>query len=167
MKIGIISDTHDHWTNIEKFVDKFIDEEKVEVVFHCGDIIAPFMKKPFNRLNENNIPLYAVYGNNDGEREGLKNLFGKTFEIKGNFLEIELSGKKILMFHHLEMEIVDAIAKSEKYDLILKGHTHQVMEKKIGKTLIVNPGEACGYLTKNSTAAVLNLDDMNLRFLKL
>ena len=134
MLVGVISDTHDRWKNIEVFVNKFIDEEKVDVVFHCGDIVAPFMKTPFNRLNELNIPLYAVYGNNDGERRGLKTIFGakdSSFHMEGDFFNIELEGKKILVFHHLEEKMVESLAKSGSYDLILKGHTHQIRNEKI------------------------------------
>ncbi|NIO23209.1 MAG: YfcE family phosphodiesterase, partial [Candidatus Aenigmarchaeota archaeon] len=41
MKIGIMSDTHDQTRRVRKAVDIF-NKEKVELVIHCGDIIAPF-----------------------------------------------------------------------------------------------------------------------------
>jgi putative phosphoesterase len=166
----VISDTHDSWNNIEAFVNKFIDEEKVDAVFHCGDIVAPFMKTPFNRLNELNIPLYAVYGNNDGERRGLKTIFGakdNSFQIKGDYFDIELEGIKILVFHHFEEQLVESLAKSGSYNLILKGHTHQIRNERIGSCLIVNPGEGCGYLTKKATAAIVDLPDLKVKFIEL
>jgi len=170
MKIGIISDTHDHMNNIKKFVDKFIDEEKIDLLIHCGDIVAPFMNIPFKRIIEETDIFYAVYGNNDGERNGLKTNFGAKggkIEMKGDFFETEISGKKIIVFHHLDETIVEALALSGKYDLILKGHTHQKRQEKIGNCLILNPGEACGYLTGEASAATIDLDTMNVKFLKL
>ena len=145
-------------------------DEKVGAVFHCGDIIAPFMKKPFKKLKDNGIPLYAVYGNNDGERAGLKKIFGKVFEIKGDFAELEIEGKKICMFHHLPDGYVEALARSGNYDLILRGHTHEKLCKKVGNTLIINPGEACGYLTGHATVCVIDLDELDedkVKFLEL
>ncbi|MHA1341094.1 MAG: metallophosphoesterase [Promethearchaeota archaeon] len=166
MKIGVISDTHDHMENVKKAVNIFL-ERKVDAVFHCGDIIAPFMWMPFEELKKREIPFYAVYGNNDGERAGLKTIFGKVCEIKGDFLEMELDGKKIIMFHHLSNEMVDALAKSGKYDLILKGHTHQKVNKKLGKTLLINPGEACGYLSGIASIAIVNLDDLSTEIIDI
>jgi hypothetical protein len=171
MKIGIISDTHDHMDNIKKFVDIFIDDEKIDLLIHCGDIVAPFMNIPFKRIiEETDIRVYAVYGNNDGERSGLKTLFGaqgSKIEMKGDFFETEISGKKIIVFHHLDESIVEALALSGKYDIILKGHTHQKREERIGKCLVLNPGEACGYLTGESSAAIIDMDTMKVKFITL
>lgn len=171
MKIGIISDTHDHMNNIKKFVDIFIDDEKIDLLIHCGDIIAPFMNLAFKRVvDETNCKIFAVYGNNDGERSGLKNIFGaqgSKIEMKGDFFETEISGKKIIVFHHLDESIVEALALSGKYDIILKGHTHQKRQERIGKCLVLNPGEACGYLTGESSAAIIDMDTMKVKFIIL
>ncbi|MBD3351403.1 MAG: YfcE family phosphodiesterase, partial [Candidatus Lokiarchaeota archaeon] len=149
-----------------KFVTKFI-EEKVDLVLHCGDIVAPFMWKPFEDLKKSNIPLHAVFGNNDGERAGLKKIFSKVCQMEGEFYETEIDGKKVCMFHHLSPNMVEALAKSSEYDVILKGHTHERLYKKIGNTLVVNPGEACGLLSGKPSAAIINLNTMNVDFLEL
>jgi putative phosphoesterase len=165
IKIGVISDTHDHRDNILYFVNKFISE-KVSTVFHCGDYVAPFVKNWFQGLKDANIPFYGVFGNNDGEREGLKVILGEVCNLKFDFFEKELFGKKITMFHHLSPSMVEALAKSGNYDIILKGHTHQRQNEKIGKTLILNPGEGCGYLTGKASAAIVNLNDLSVQFLE-
>ena len=41
MKIGVLSDTHDHIPKIKRAVEIF-NEEKVDLVLHSGDIVAPF-----------------------------------------------------------------------------------------------------------------------------
>ena len=40
MKIGIISDSHDHVDNIRRAVSVF-REASVELVIHAGDIVSP------------------------------------------------------------------------------------------------------------------------------
>ena len=165
MKIGVISDTHDNKDNIIYFVEKFI-EEKVDTVFHCGDVVAPFVTPWFKKLTDAGIKLYMVFGNNDGELLGLKKIFGEICQIKGDFFETELDSKKIVVFHHLSPSMVESLARSGSYDLVLKGHTHQLFEQRIGSTLILNPGEACGYLTGKATIAIVDLNDMSVKFLE-
>jgi len=47
--------------------------------------------------------------------------------------------------------LIETIANSQEYDLVLYGHTHRIDVRKVGKTLVINPGELCGYLTGRST----------------
>ena len=68
MKIGIISDSHDHRDNIIKAV-KYFNDENVGMVIHAGDIVSPFTEKEFKKLESK---MKAVFGNNDGEKFGLK-----------------------------------------------------------------------------------------------
>jgi len=49
--IAVISDSHDHRDNILKAVS-IINEKNVEALIHCGDYIAPFVKKWFDKLND-------------------------------------------------------------------------------------------------------------------
>ena len=46
MKIGIISDTHDRCDYIEWFLREF-ERERIEMLIHLGDIVAPFAAKRF------------------------------------------------------------------------------------------------------------------------
>ena len=63
--IGIISDTHENEKSTQKAVAVF-KERNVDFVVHCGDIISPPMLEHFKGLK-----MKFVYGNNDGEKEGL------------------------------------------------------------------------------------------------
>jgi len=68
MKIAVISDSHDHKNNILKTVS-IINERNVDTLIHCGDYVAPFVKRWFNELNDSiKKNFYGVFGNNDGER---------------------------------------------------------------------------------------------------
>ena len=156
MKIGVFSDSHDHMDNIRKAVDIFL-EQKVEKIVHCGDIIAPFMVRAMSDLKGKDIEIIGVYGNNDGERLGLYKILGEIMKIKGDFHEVTWNEKKIAVYHGTDNRILDSVIKSQKYDLVLCGHTHQVRIEKQGKTVICNPGETCGYLSGKATCAVVDL----------
>ena len=160
MKIGIISDTHDHLDNIKKAMDLF-KQEQIGYLIHCGDFVAPFTLPLFSQLN---VPFLGVFGNNDGERLLLRERAKDIGEIKVQPAFLELGGRKIVVMH--EPALQTALAKSGEFDVILVGHTHQP-EIIMGETLIINPGECCGWLTNRATIAVLDLSTMSARLLEL
>ena len=93
MKIGIISDTHDHQRHVTQAIDIF-RRHRVQYVLHGGDIVAPFTIQTFSELRE--AKLIAVFGNNDGEKLRLKSTvesFGG--EIHEYCYKGELAGRKI------------------------------------------------------------------------
>ncbi len=156
MKIGVLSDSHDHMSNITKTIDFFITEG-VEKIIHCGDYVAPFVVRAMKALESTNIEAVGVFGNNDGERGGLHKILGKTLKIFGEFHEMELNGHRIAIYHGTDARILQNIIHSQDYALVLTGHTHEVKIEKYQKTLIINPGEACGYLSGTPTCAVIDL----------
>jgi len=167
MKIAVISDTHDHRDNILKAVS-IINERKVDALIHCGDFVAPFVKRWFDKL-DNNIKenFLGVFGNNDGEKIGLKNLLGQICKINGLEIIEEMDGKRIYVSHMPIQGTIDALASSGKFDIILSGHTHEVVNKKVNRVLIVNPGEACGYLNNKATFAIIDTDKMEAEIIEL
>jgi len=51
--------------------------------------------------------------------------------------------------------------------VIIYGHTHRTDLRKIGKTLIINPGECGGWLSGKSTIALLDLENLEAKIIKL
>ena len=166
MKIGLISDTHDNIPICNKLIPYFL-EEKIEVLIHCGDIISPFMKRVFIPLHDAGVKMYGVFGNNDGERDGLANTVGKIMDLSPDFFEVELDNKKFLIIHHLPESLIQSIAASQRFDYIVKGHLHKKRDEKVGKTRIINPGEACGYLSGNASIAILDTIQNSLQYYDL
>lgn len=78
---------------------------------------------------------------------------------------IEIQGKKIALMH--EPQMIDALAQSGNFDIVIYGHTHEVDIRKINNTLIINPGEACGWLYGKATVVLLNLDDLKPELIAL
>ncbi|MEM3832618.1 MAG: metallophosphoesterase [Thermoprotei archaeon] len=162
MKISVISDTHDNLFAIKRFL-KQIENEKITYIFHAGDIVAPFTLKLFNGFK-----LIGVYGNNDGERNLLREAAKSLgFKLEKDFESIELNGRKIALMHGTEKQLVEALVKSQMYDVVISGHTHIVEQNVVGKTLAINPGELCGYLTNKSTYMILDLDNLQVEVLHL
>ena len=161
MKIGIISDTHDNLTLIKKAGEIF-NREKVELVLHAGDFVSPFTALGFKNLN---CPLYGVFGNNDGDKLYLQEKFEGIGELCPEPYQVNINQKSIIMLH--KEKLIDALAESQKYNVILYGHTHRTDLHKIGKTLIVNPGECGGWLTGKSTIALLDLETLEAKIIDL
>ncbi len=157
MKIAVISDTHDNKTAIQEAF-KQIEEMGITLTLHLGDIISPFVSDFIREVYTGDLKI--IIGNNDGEKFYLKKKFEANgfefYELKPVILEIQ--GRKIIMMH--EPIAVESLARSGDFDIILYGHLHKIDNRKIGETLILNPGEACGYLTGKRTFAVLDLDSL-------
>jgi putative phosphoesterase len=154
MLIGLISDTHDNLPAVERAV-KRLNQEKVELVLHAGDYCSPFVIAKFKALN---CKLIGVFGNNDGDHELLRKRFGETSncEIRGRFAEVNAEGFKIALVHGDETELLDALVNCGGFDAVVHGHAHLTVNKSKGKTLLVSPGEVCGYLYGKSTIALLD-----------
>jgi putative phosphoesterase len=157
MRIGIISDTHDHLRNARRAVEIF-RRHGVQYVLHAGDIVAPFTAQAFSELR--GVKFIAVFGNNDGEKLQLKRVVeGFGGEIHEYCYKGELAGRKVCMVHTDHM--VEELAASQMHDLVIHGHTHYAQTRRVGKTLVINPGEATDALTGSGRLVILDLDDMS------
>lgn len=194
--IGIMADSHDNLSAIRKAVD-FFNENEVDLLIHAGDLISPFTVKEFKNLK---MPFEAVYGNNDGERDGLKTAYSNLCSLE-DFKEINFAEKKIGIIHGHQDKITNALAYSGVYDILITGHTHQsfishinfpdkpkfsednykhfkeynelansqkeIFNGLIKKTLVVNPGETCGYLTGKGTVVLMDPIDLKCDLIEL
>lgn len=161
MLAGIISDTHDNMNMLKKAVDLF-NERAAEVVLHAGDYIAPFTAREFRRLN---CKMVGVFGNNDGEKFGLKKSFEGFAELHEGIYQLDLKGKIVAIIHY--PEIAATLAARGAYDAIIYGHTHRAETRKEGETLLINPGECGGWLEGTSTIAFLDTATMDVEIVQL
>jgi putative phosphoesterase len=151
--VGIISDTHDRLDYIDKAVKK-LNQEKVDLTLHAGDFSAPFVVPRFKSLKSK---LIGVFGNNDAEKNLLINKFNLLgAKIKYNFEEIKIEGLRIGLLHGDDIGLLKSLVNTEYYNVIVHGHTHFPKIEKSGKVLKINPGEVCGYLSNQSTIALLD-----------
>jgi len=157
MIVGVISDTHDNLLKLKKAVRLF-NKKKVDYVLHLGDYVAPFACALLKNLT---CPWQGVFGNNDGEKEGLLKV--SEARISAPPLRINLGKRKITLVHDINTIEIE----KENSEIILFGHTHRVEVKKNEAHLFLNPGECCGWLTKKATVALLNLEDLTYKIFKI
>lgn len=163
MIIGAMADTHDRLDAVDNAIS-FFNSQGVTDVLHAGDLVSPFVVPLFSKLK---AKLHFVWGNNEGDRDFVKVRFA-DIEVTplGNFAALQLGGKKIALLHGTHEQIVDSLVKCGCYDLVVRGHNHkaEIIE---GSTLLVNPGEVCGYLTGHQTVALIDLQEMHGRIVEL
>jgi uncharacterized protein len=160
MKIGILSDSHDNMNAIRKAVE-FFNREMVDQVLHAGDIISPFTMNEFKGLR---APLWAVFGNNDGEKHFLREKIKGIGEIAEGHFEKEWEGRRIIVMH--EPRRVQELKAGGIVDVLVYGHTHKV-DVQEGRPLVLNPGEAGGWLTGKCTVALFELPSLEVRIVEL
>ena len=163
--VGLIADTHDHLPMVRAAV-RALNHEGVELVLHAGDFIAPFVLPELMKLRASFI---GVFGNNDGDRELLKKKASERdrFEIRGGFASISLNGIQIALLHGHESDLLKSLLRQGAFDLVVYGHTHRLDTTHHGKTLVVNPGEVCGYLSGTSTIAVYDTNTSEIDIIEL
>lgn len=150
MKIAIISDSHDNLANLTKVVD-YLNENKIEMLIHCGDVCAPSTLKML--AGEYTKPIHVCFGNVDGDQYLMTKWSYEEFDnvtLHGDIGELEIDGKK-LAFVHLP-KVAHALAAEGKYDIVFYGHTHEPWEETIGKVKLVNPGNVANIRNKPSFA---------------
>ncbi|MBF0417173.1 MAG: metallophosphoesterase [Magnetococcales bacterium] len=163
MKIGVISDSHDHMEHMARALARF-RERGVTRILHAGDIVCPA-----TILAMNGFEVAAVFGNNDGERAGLMRTMTKIHgRLEGEFLELDAPGGmgRMALYHGTTSGLRDALIASGAYRLVVTGHTHRVVNERRGATLVLNPGSLHGF-GKRATAMIYDDDTHSAELLEL
>jgi len=151
MKIGILADTHDNLPKIKKAV-RFFNRKRVNFVLHAGDYIAPFSVASL--LKDLSCEFSGVFGNNDGEQDGLTRI--SQGKIKRGPLRINLGGRTIILVH----DIHSINLTSEEAQLVIFGHTHKPEIQQKHSSILINPGECAGWLSRRSSVATIDLSTL-------
>lgn len=162
MKVGLMADSHDRVPAVAELL-KQMQAAGVTMVLHAGDYVSPFCLKPFE---DQHIALAGVFGKNDGDQQGLLSRASAGFglEIFESPHSFEVAGHQILLVHDLG----DVQKRSVKaHSIIVHGFVHQQSMKEQGDSLVVNPGEACGWMYGTPGAAILDLNTKHVEFLTL
>jgi putative phosphoesterase len=153
MRVGLMGDTHDRLPAIASLLEK-IREKGVSIVMHAGDYCSPFALAPFHDAS---IPLLGIFGRNDGDQESLKAYaaLGVGTELYESPHSFDVGGHRILLVH----DLVEVNKRSiSSHEFVFHACTHRAEVATRGDTLLVNPGEACGWLHGECTAAIVDLD---------
>jgi uncharacterized protein len=153
VRIGVMADTHDRVPAVADLLER-LAQKGVSMLMHAGDYCSPFCLAPFHVRG---MALLGVFGRNDGDRETLSAYAarGMGTEIYESPHSFDVAGQQILLVH----DIAEVSGRSiESHNFVIHGCSHLEGQKKIGKTLVINPGEACGWLHGKCTAAILDTE---------
>lgn len=162
MKVGLMADSHDRVPAVRELL-RLMREAGATMVLHAGDYVSPFILGPFEEMH---MTLAGVFGKNDGDQQGLlsRAQAGIGMELFESPHSFEVAGQQILLVHDLG----DVQKRSvSAHGIVVHGFTHQQSMKSRGDTLLVNPGEACGWLHGTPGAALLDLDTRQVQFITL
>ena len=160
MRIGVVSDTHNHLPNVARIVE-LLNRAGVERVVHTGDITQAKTLAVLARLD---APLHGVFGNNDaGERAALEAAAARFSMTLGDPpLELVWAEQRIIVVHDprdLAMSLRD------EHAVALYGHTHRRTIDRSEGRLLFNPGECAGHLPGHNAVGVLDLATLEVEIL--
>jgi putative phosphoesterase len=151
MRVGVVSDTHNHLANVARIVE-ILNAAHVERVVHTGDITQA---KTLHALAGLEAPLVGVYGNNDLERDSLESACSdRGFHFEDPPLELVWHERRILVAHD-PLELVPGTLRGS--DVLLHGHDHRHRSERLDGTLVFNPGECAGHLRGHNAVGILDL----------
>jgi putative phosphoesterase len=158
VRIGVVSDTHNHLSNVRRIVE-LLNAADVDRVVHTGDITQA---KTLDVLAGLRAPLAGVFGNNDVERDALGAAIARHgFAFAESGLEVALAGRRILVVHDPR-----ELAGRDDYDVALHGHTHRLTVERSADRLVFNPGECAGHLAGHNAVGVVDLRDLRVDLLR-
>ncbi len=149
MLLAVFSDIHDNLTALDQALKAVAH---ADALLFCGDLCAPFTLKALAEGFPG--PVHTVWGNNDGDRWLMTDIAHKAGNVTlhGDFAELDLDGFKVAAVHYPRLGYV--IAHAQLHDLVCYGHDHQAHLERVGKTLLLNPGELMGRFGRPSYALV-------------
>lgn len=159
MIVGLLSDSHDDMEALQRVVDLFNGRGAAAVV-HAGDFCSPFTWEVLRKLDG---VFAGIFGNNDGDRLLLRERYSGA--VHRQPWVTTLGGKEAVVVH--EPVLVDSLADSGDFDLVVFGHTHEPSVRERGGTLVVNPGKAARLHRGRSTAALLDTESMDVEIVPL
>ena len=160
MRIGILSDTHNNYRNVEAAL-RLLSDRGVSFVLHCGDIEDVQTVRLFQGFTT-----HFVFGNCDVNKEELTKVIRESgAALHEHFGNLELAGRKIAWIHGDNQRLFREVEQSEAYDFLFYGHSHRAEQHRTGPTLVVNPGAL--HRAQPKSFAVLDLATCTLEMVQL
>jgi len=163
MKLGIVSDTHNHIDNTRRAV-AVLRARGVERVIHCGDITTTAIVELFEGFK-----LTFVFGNMDHYHADLMTAAKKLFGIgsMGYHYTANIDGKRVAVCHGDDEEMLRGFIQQGVYDFVFHGHTHRRRDQLIGQTRVINPGALGGRQSEPRSVCVLDLQTDEAEFVMI
>jgi putative phosphoesterase len=148
MRIGIFADIHDHLDNARLAVERF-NAEQVELILFAGDFVSTIAVPPLRQLR---APIIACYGDNEGNKIGMRSGFRLVGQLYEAPVQIVLADGTRVVLSHMKRQLRGL---DVDYDVAVYGHSHKARIEQRDGRLHINPGETSGWSFGRPTIAVL------------
>ena len=157
MKIGVLSDTHNHLREARRALDVLL-AAGAEHLVHCGDVGEDVLDLLAATCLERGIRAHVAIGNCDMPGGGDIRFAPTPASIqRGHFLEWETEGKRCAVAHgHHPRPLAESIAAG-RFDYVFVGHSHARMDETLAGARVLNPG-SCSRPRDGLAPSVLLLD---------
>ncbi len=158
MKIGLLSDTHNHLPETRRALDLLLERGAQHLV-HCGDAGEEVVDLISATCLQHGIQAHIAIGNCDRlQPEDLPFLPRPAGVERAESPEFVLGGKRCIALHGDNAERLGQALGSDRFDYVFTGHTHAPADLKNGRTRLLNPGSPVRPRGGPPTAALLDLD---------
>ena len=162
MKIGIVSDTHDHIGNLQKALQS-LRAQGVNSILHCGDVCSPQIVQCMSDFD-----VWIAQGNSDyyhSLTDAITCTFGESRWARLH--RLTFNGYSLAVLHGDNEDVLNNLILSGEYTYVLHGHTHRRRDERIGRTRVINPGSIGGAYRQRRSYCVLDLATGIPRFSEL
>lgn len=172
MKIGVISDTHGSLYAWNKALDYY---RGCQLILHGGDILYHGPRNPLPQdydpkglagaLNGCPVPLFVVRGNCDAEVEQVM----LDMPVMAPCFYSYIDGVKVLMLHGTDLGEDDIVEMANRYkvDVLIFGHWHTPVLKKVDQAVIFNPGSPAITFSGEKTLGFLDTVKRSIEIISL
>ena len=160
MRVGIVSDLHCNVQGLDLALAAMGDVDALlclgDSIFEyqfSNDVVARLRQRGAHIIQGNHEEVFlSAAGTRARERAGIDQALLGFLAEQPHRRYLELAGKRLLLIHSTPWEprgeyVHPHSAKLERFaeadaDIVLYGHTHCQVVKRVGKVLVINPGSA-------------------------
>ena len=158
MKIGILSDTHNHLRETRRALDLLIQHGARHLV-HCGDSGAEVIDLLSAVFLEHAVRSHVAIGNCDGAQGEDICFAPRPAGIELSMSpEFTLDGKTCIALHGHHSTHLETVTGSGRFDYVFTGHTHTPLSRQTGRTRVLNPGSPVRPRSGPPTVLLLDLE---------
>lgn len=158
MKIGILSDTHNHLPESRRALDLLV-ARGADCLVHCGDAGEDVVDLVSAVCQAHGLRAYIALGNCDyaspGDHRFVANLAGIERSVQPEF---EAGGHRCTVLHGHDHRRLEAVVTSGQFAYVFTGHTHRPSGKHVGPTFLLNPGSCARPRIGPPTVLLLETD---------
>jgi putative phosphoesterase len=163
MKIGVLSDTHEHVKNLEIALEAY-RQEAITQVIHCGDMTTAGTAKSLEGFE-----VIYVDGNMD---QGSQEIYRTLRDLNPHSMvlptyEGEIDGISIGVTHGDDENELRRLIDSGRHSYVFHGHTHRRLDEFQGSVHIFNPGALGGLQFESRSYSIVDLATSDIKLLEI